>query len=227
MIGTRAVTELTEPKGALLLNFGRFPGGCESALERIPSGMPGVYAWFRSFDYSSDPDKLYEQLMMDLRAPKFLERVGPIKPFYEVSIRSQSWFSPGKLESLKSAVRDPSFRRGLMETLSQSILLQAPLYIGKSVDLQSRTASHLAEGSILRLRLAEANVALDRTVLFLIPNPEGTPKAVAEVEFGDEEGEDLSASSLDSETRHETAHELIYEEIYSRLFNPLFTIRIG
>lgn len=224
-IGSRAVTELKEPEGALLLNFGRFPAGHFSALERIPSGMSGVYAWFRSFEYSDEPDRLYEQLMADLKAPKFLERAGLIKPFYEVSIRSQSWFSAGKLENLKEAVHDPVFRRGLLQTLSHSILLQAPLYIGKSIDLQSRTASHLAEGSILRKRLAETNVTLDRTMLFLIPNPQGTPKEVVEVEFGEEEADYDIASS--PEFHEETEYELLYEEIYSRLFNPLFTIRIG
>lgn len=224
-IGSRAVTELREPEGALLLNFGRFPAGHASALERIPSGMSGVYAWFRSFDYSDEPNLLYDQLMTDLKAPKFLERTGPIKPFYEVSIRSQSWFSPAKLQNLKDAVQDPIFRRGLKQTLSHSILLQAPLYIGKSLDLQSRTASHLAEGSILRNRLAEANVELNRTMLFLIPNPQGTPQEIEEVEFGQEESD--HENSLFLETQEETAYELLYEEIYSRLFNPLFTIRIG
>jgi hypothetical protein len=142
-----------------------------------------------------------------------------------VSIRSQSWFSTGKLQSLKEAVKDPIFRRGLKQTLSHSILLQAPLYIGKSIDLQSRTAAHLAEGSILRRRLTEANVELNRTMLFLIPNPQGTPQEVAEVEFGQEDSQN-EVNSI-SESHEETEYEILYEEIYSRLFNPLFTIRIG
>ncbi len=66
-------------------------------------------------------------------------------------------------------------------------------------------------------------MTIDRTILFLIPNPQDTPKDIAEVEFGEEEFE----SSIGSEIHEETAYELLYEEIYSRLFNPLFTIRIG
>ena len=223
-IGTRAVTELKEPEGALLLNLGRFPGGPMSALERIPTGTSGVYAWFRSFDYSNDPDELFKQLMGDLHSPKFQERTGSIKPFYELTLRSQTWFSPGKMESLKSAVHDPSFRAGLLATLSHSILLQAPLYIGKSIDLKSRVAAHLTEGSILCKRLSEANVEMGRTLLFIIPNQ------IDEHQFGKEiiSKTELDQSPIDeSEFENETPYELIYEEIYSRLFNPLFTIRIG
>jgi hypothetical protein len=223
-IGTRAVTELKEPEGALLLNLGKFPGGPQSALERIPTGTSGVYAWFRSFDYSDNPDELFEQLMSDLRSPKFQERTGSIKPFYELTLRSQTWFSPGKMDSLKSAVHDPTFRTGLLATLKHSILLQAPLYIGKSIDLKNRIAAHLTEGSILCKRLADANVEMKRTLLFIIPNHLNGDLVDQDTES--ETGLD-SSLKMDAETADETPYELIYEEIYSRLFNPLFTIRIG
>ncbi len=162
--------------------------------------------------------------MVDLRSPKFQERTGSIKPFYELTLRSQTWFSPGKMESLKSAVHDPAFRSGLLATLNHSILLQAPLYIGKSINLKSRIAAHLTEGSILCKRLSEANVEMRRTLLFIIPNQ------VDEHQIGKDTANESELDQLptvDSELEDETPYELIYEEIYSRLFNPLFTIRIG
>jgi len=223
-IGLRAVTELKEPEGALLLNLGRFPGGPHSALERIPAGTSGVYAWFRSFDYSNDADELFEQLMSDLRSPKFQERSGSIKPFYELTLRSQTWFSPGKMASLQAAVQDPAFRSGLLATLNHSILLQAPLYIGKSIDLKSRVTAHLAEGSILSKRLGEANVEMSRTLLFIIPNSSNERQIEQDIESSEEIEVAMKSGS---EVDNETPYELIYEEIYSRLFNPLFTIRLG
>jgi hypothetical protein len=223
--GTRAVTELKEPHGSLLLNLGRFPGGVTSALDRIPAGLPGVYSWYRAFDYPDDPDGLLQHLLHDLEAPKFIERSGSIKPYYDVTIRSKSWFSEAKRGSLKSAINDPNFRRGLLETLSLSVLLQAPLYLGKAADLRSRIATHLKEGSILRKRLFQAGVFLERTLLFIIPNPEGYIESSHQIDIVDEE------VSLDSDDQDEegpqTPHELLYEEIYSRLFNPQFTLRLG
>lgn len=228
MLGTGAVTILKEPQGALLLRLGAFPGGTDSILERIPSGMPGVYAWYRAFDYPDDPVSLHERLLHDLEAPKFIERSGPIKPYYDVTIRSRSWFSDGKREQLRTALHEPAFRKGLLETLSQAVLLQAPLYLGRAADLKVRIANHLQEGSVLRERLGQAGVNLERSLLMLLPNAgadsanePAEPEATQEIieSFLEEEG-------LTGETSDE-GREQLYEEIYSRLFNPQFTIRLG
>lgn len=226
MIGSGAVTVLKEPEGAILLNLGRFPGGVESALDRVPGGTAGVYSWYRSFNYPDEPESLLQQLMHDLDAPKFIERSGSIKPYYDITIKSKSWFSEAKKATLKLAVEDQIFRRGLLDTLSLSVLLQAPLYIGKAVDLRNRISTHLKEGSILRERLAQAGVSIDRTLLFIVPNPEslsGDGDQLRDVN-GNGMSEDLN--DLDEEPP-QSAHELLYEEIYSRLFNPQFTIRLG
>jgi hypothetical protein len=223
MIGAGAVTILKEPEGAILLNLGRFPGGFETALDRMPGGAAGVYSWYRAFNYPDDPETLLQHLIHDLEAPKFIERSGSIKPYYDITIKSKSWFSEAKKASLKSALDDQIFRRGLLDTLSLSVLLQAPLYIGKAVDLRNRISTHLKEGSILRERLAQAGVSIDRTLLLIIPNPEN-PR-----DDGDQlKNVEANAMSEDIDDESpQSAHELLYEEIYSRLFNPQFTIRLG
>jgi len=225
-IGARAVTELREPEGALLLNLGRFPGGVISALDRIPSALPGVYSWFRAFDYSDNPKLLLQQLMHDLTAPKFIERSGSIKPYYDITIRSKSWFSDAKIGDLKLALEDPVFRRGLLETLSLSVLLQAPLYIGKAVDLRKRISRHLKEGSILRERLSQAGVTIDRTLLFIVPNLECIRANTDQIPQAQNDEFPEYLDDLD-EDDPQPPYELLYEEIYSRLFNPQFTIRLG
>jgi hypothetical protein len=225
-IGSRAVTELKEPEGALLFNLGRFPSGVTSALDRIPSSLPGVYSWYRAFNYSVEPTNLLEQLTHDLNAPKFIERSGSIKPYYDVTIRSKSWFNDTKVGGLKLALEDPLFRRGLLKTLSLSVLLQAPLYIGKAIDLRKRISTHLKEGSLLRERLSQAGTTIDRTLLFIIPNPESISTIPDEPP---ETVNDEYPQNFDDCDEDDTpsSYELLYEEIYSRLFNPQFTIRLG
>jgi hypothetical protein len=226
MIGNSAVTILKEPNGALLFKLSAFQGGMQTVLERIPSGLPGVYSWYRAFDYPDDPEGLFNNLMHDLDAPKFIERSGSIKPYYDVTIKSKSWFSEAKKATLKLAVEDQIFRRGLLDTLSLSVLLQAPLYIGKAIDLRNRISTHLKEGSILRERLAQAGVSIDRTLLFIVPNPESLSGDGDQLRDVDGNGMSEDLNDLNEESP-QSAHELLYEEIYSRLFNPQFTIRLG
>lgn len=221
MLNAKPVIHLNEPQGSFLLNLALFPTGPDGALSRIPAETAGIYAWFRSFHYPSDPDSLYEALMADIVAPKFQPRRGAIKPFYEVEISSKSWFSEGKTKQLQAALRDPLFRDGLLQSLRWSVLFQAPLYIGKSINLRQRIKSHLSEGSPLSERLRSVQVDIKKSLLLIVPNqaidvisPENTPSP-----NGD-------APDSELESPYDT-HELLYEEIFSRLFSPLFTLRIG
>lgn len=223
LLGTKAVNHLNEPEGSFLLDLALFPSGPLSAIDRIPENIAGTYAWFRSYHYSEDPDQLYEQVMKDMFAQKFIKRSGPIKPFYEVTIESKSWFSDGKKEQLRNALLDPVFRRGLLEVLRGSILLQNPLYIGKSSDIKKRINSHLKIGSILRERFKSAMIDLERTQLLIIPN------IITGEDFNSIDNitccDDSDETSYD-EMPYDSS-ELLYEEIYSRLFNPSFTVRLG
>ncbi|WP_193211131.1 hypothetical protein [Luteolibacter marinus] len=165
--------------------------------------------------------------MRDIDAPKFIERSGAIKPYYDVTIRSKSWFSDGKRDSLRTAVEDPAFRQGLISTLNLAVLLQAPLYIGKAIDLRQRIGTHLKEGSTLRERLNQASVDLDRTLLLLLPNPLIGLDRESELADLKNEPDEEAEGCLEEDEVAPTGHEELYEEIYSRLFNPQFTIRLG
>jgi hypothetical protein len=227
MIGNSAVTILKEPNGALLFKLSAFQGGMQTVLDRIPTGLPGVYSWYRAFDYPDEPERLFNSLMRDLEAPKFIKRSGPIKPYYDITISSKSWFSDGKRENLRIAIEDPIFRRGLVSTLNLAVLLQSPLYIGKAIDLRKRISSHLKEGSTLRERLKQAEVEIERTLLLVLPNPLEELEMVASPMTEEVSFDESESSSGDNEEIAANGYEELYEEIYSRLFNPQFTIRLG
>lgn len=222
-LGTQAVTNLSDQEGAFLLDLALFPSGPLSAIDRIPDNIAGTYAWFRTYHYSEEPEKLCEQLMKDMVAQKFIKRTGTIKPFYEVTIESKSWFSDGKKAKLKSALMDPVFKRGLLDVLRGSILLQNPLYIGKASNIKKRIESHLKTGSVLRERFKSAMIEFEMTQLLIIPNAtiEDHVNSIDMVDYNEDVDE------IASDEMPYDSYELLYEEIYSRLFNPSFTIRLG
>ena len=149
-----------------------------------------------------------------------------LAPYYQVSIASKSGFSESKRRDLSKAVKNKDFKETLQFCLDWSILLQAPLYIGKSIDLRSRISQHLKSGSDLRNRLSEAKIPLDNCQLLIVPL--GDSDSLSTTNLSElEETHDASPeiSSLDAEK--EWVDEEIFEEIFSRLFNPSFTIRLG
>lgn len=218
MLSDKSIISLERPERAFILNLSHFTGGVEAAMQRIPRMTSGTYSWFRNFVYPNDPDLLFERLLNDLLSPKFQTRCGAIKPFYHVEISSKSWFSETKLQHLRAALFDGTFRMGLLSALSNSILFQAPLYVGKSKNVRGRIRHHLKSDSPLRLRLQDASINIDTASILIVPNPTV-------------EDSDLSESAPFSEGEDEfdidDQHESLYEEIFSRLFNPLFTIRLG
>jgi hypothetical protein len=109
MIGSRSVYNLAEPKGATLLNLGKFPAGGISALDYIPKDSRGFYAWFRSYDYPENPDCFVERLLEDIAAPKFAPRQGFVSPYHQVEIASGGDMTPGRKDALKKAIKNPEF----------------------------------------------------------------------------------------------------------------------
>lgn len=219
MLINSAITKLNEPEGAFVLNLSKFPGGPMNSLERIPPKTMGVYSWFRGFNYPNNPATIYEHLIKDIERDKFAERIGSVKPYYEVAIKSKSWVSDTKKKKIEEALHDQNFRERLLEMLSQSILLQTPLYIGKSSDLQRRIGQHLKEESILRNRFKEAKIEINETMILLIP-------VRAEISTG-EDSHILSEEEFQSEEIIECEDDILMEEIFSRLFCPQYTIRLG
>jgi len=198
------ITRFEEPISAFILHFSRFPGGANDAINRIANEQPGIYFWYRAFNYPTSKEGFSESLKADLVAPKFPTRTGFVKPYYEVSVGSSSTISKGKLRELDRAIDKSNFREHLQKLLDLSIMFQAPLYIGKSKDVRRRIETHLAEGSPLQERLSQCHLKIKDTALLVMPM---------------EEDIDLELDNMDEE--------LLYEEIFSRLFNPLFNLRIG
>lgn len=201
---SQAITYLTEPADAYILSFDKFPGGPTDAIQRIPDEQAGIYFWFRTFNYPSDEMGFSNALRRDLNAPKFPVRAGHIRPYYEVTVASASQMSARKENALGKALKDVSFRTHIRQLLNHSIILQAPLYIGKSQNIRRRISDHLADDSILSKRLAEHNLDITDTVLLVIPMDDGV---------------NLNLDNMEDE--------MLYEEIFSRLFNPTFNLRIG
>jgi hypothetical protein len=201
---TDAITFLKEPANAYLLAFSKFPKGPNDAIERIPSEQPGIYFWFRTFQYPIDHEGFAAALTKDLNAPKFPTRVGQIQPYYEVSLASASYLGTKKTKALEQAMKSAEFRNHIRQLLSLSILLQAPLYIGKSKNIKRRIDEHLSDDSLLSKRLEEHGLRIQDTALLVVPMDGSV---------------DLNLPGMDDE--------LLYEEIFSRLFNPLFNLRLG
>ena len=208
-----SVIELGRPEGSVLFNLAAFGAGANSVLERISDGQSGIYAWFRSYEFSEGTEDFHKELMTAIEAPKFQSRSGDIVPYYGLTIESRSKMSPGKAGALKQAVEDASFRDAVRVALQWSILFQAPLYIGKSSNLKKRIGQHLSNGSMLRNRLESVSIDIDQSCLLIIP--------VDEL-YGSTE-DSLSLTEDDDALQYEA----LFEEVFSRLFNPLFTIRLG
>ena len=209
-----SVLELGQPEGSVLFNLAEFSSGPSTVLDRIADGQSGIYAWFRAFQFRDQPSEFAEDLIAAIRSPKFQARKGDLAPYYEVSLKSKSNISSGKEESLKAALKDDSFLTAMKFSLQWAILFQAPLYVGKSANLRERVGQHLKNGSVLRDRLLEARIDLDKTYLLIVPTP--TPPV-----------QEAMNGEISSEDEVMPAYELLFEEVFSRLFNPGFTIRLG
>jgi len=218
----KSVVQLEIPKGAFILNLCHFERGPDSALLRIPQRTAGIYSWYKTYIYPENEDDFYYVLIRDLEAAKFQSRSGSIKPYYNVEISSKGWLSESKALSLKAALKNAEFKKGLLDAFSCSTLLQSPLYVGKSVDLRRRIGQHLQAESDLRVRLANAEINIDTASILIIPN---TDSDAAEGSYNADNQEKTAESEIIPVD--DPQFELLYEEVFSRLFNPRFTIRLG
>lgn len=208
-----SVVELGSPRGAALFNLAAFPTGATAVLERIPEEQSGIYAWFRTFNFSDDPRVFFDELIAAVEQPKFQTRTGDIAPYFGVTIQSKSRISQGKKDDIQQALQNANFRNALRFSLQWSVLFQTPLYIGKSSNLRLRTEQHLRAGSALRTRLDAASIDIEKACLLTLPTDE--INAINTDDLAEIYNDDLSPS------------EELFEEIFSRLFNPSFTVRLG
>ena len=210
----------------MVMNLALFPAGSETCINYIPSGLGGIYAWFRNYKYSEDPDALYEQILADCERPKFAERTGIISPYYHVGIRSYGKLSEGKAEKLKEALRNPDFRQHFHYAIGNSILFQSPLYVGKAFDLRTRIKQHLMPNSILRSRLGDIGIPIDDCILMVCPLW-NSHNSLNEKLFGEDIEQDSEEEQDTADERPRSGYEDLFEEIFSRLFSPQFSIKLG
>ena len=227
MLQDISITHLDKPEGTMVFSLPKFPTGPETCLNFIPSGMSGIYAWFQTYKYSDDPKVLYEQLVSDIERPKFTEREGTIAPYYHVGIRSFGKLSDGKRERIREALEDIDFRQHLHHAIGNSILFQAPLYVGKATNLKKRIGQHLSPTSPLRTRLKAVGIDLDMSKLMICPLYSAFTPTDSHQDHADN-SEESSESEIDFEdTEPSERYEELLEEIFSRLFSPQFSIKLG
>jgi hypothetical protein len=221
--GNNAVHQLSE--NAVLYDLAQMRGNV-SVLSRIPNNIGGVYAWYRRFEIDTnamnDPDLFVNYILKELYKDHSASRETRLPPIHKIKLQPDNSFSKELL--LKELATDSSFRELLFMLLSNSLIFQQPLYIGKTNNLYSRIRSHLSEGSILRERLAAAGHKINRCRLLIIHTSYINSSTVS-----DDINEDNNLDNqLDEECEYpETASDKLVEDLLSRLFLPAFTLRYG
>ncbi len=221
--GNSAVHQLSE--NAVLYDLSQMRGNV-SILSRIPNNIGGVYAWYRRFEIEpnavNDPDIFVNYILRELNKAHSASKETRLPPIHKIRLEPDTCFSKELL--LKELATDSSFRELLFMLLSNSLIFQQPLYIGKAKNLYSRIRSHLSEGSILRERLATAGHKINRCRLLIIHTSYSNSSIVPD---DMNEDNDSDTESNEESEYSELATEKLVEDILSRLFLPSFTIRYG
>jgi hypothetical protein len=204
--------ETIEGSNAILYRLALF-SNTAAVLDRIPSETSGIYAWYRSYSFSKDPDSFTDELLKEISKPRFTPRTGFITPYYQVTVASQSKISDSKEQHLRGFLSQPTNREALLKGLEASLFFQTPLYIGKSENLRRRVGEHLDSSSPLSERFKAHGIDITSSLLLIIPlyGTDPIPQSAL--------SEEPTAEQIDAE--------LMLEEIFSRLFSPQLTIRIG
>ena len=206
-----------------LLDLSRIRGGGGAILDRLPQGVPGVYAWFRTYqlpDEGKSTTEFLTCLLGHLDLPQFAPREASIPPGTMVRIESRPSRPTGKLPTIERLCLQPDFRELLRRLLARSIYFQQPLYVGKAACIRTRIGQHLREESPLRLRLARIGIQLEYCRLLVHSLPGGADAA-------DDHDGDPEAVATVSEDDDEFTTENVLEDILSRLFSPAFGLRTG
>lgn len=178
-------------------------GGLKAVCERLPD-VPAVYAFVRNIpsppvhDVKSFLASVHESISMRA-APDHPANFGPL---HKAILESHSQLSERKTADLEAYAESVEFRVMVRRVFEDAAILQAPLYVGKTVSLQSRFSQHIKPMSDLNCRLREAGINLDQCIL-LYTEFESLP-------------ENVNKDALD-----------LVEEILSRLLRPGFVKRIG
>ncbi|OUL23376.1 hypothetical protein BV372_29910 [Nostoc sp. T09] len=221
--GNNAVHQISE--NVVLYDLTQIRGDI-SILSRIPNNIGGVYAWYRRFEIHPDainnPDIFVNSILKELYKDHSAARETRLPPVHRIKLQPETYFSKELL--LKELATDSSFRELLFTLLSNSLIFQQPLYIGKANNLYSRIRKHLSEGSVLRERLSAAGHKINRCRLLTIYTSYSNLSFVND----DINEENELDNQFDEEYENsELASDQLVEDILSRLFLPSFTLRYG
>ena len=213
------VKELSEQ--VFLYNLSQMRG-TEALLSRIPKNKGGVYAWYRYFELdpkaNEDPDVFVKSILQELDKEQFASRETRLPPAHRIILQSDTSFA--KESILRELSLDPAFRKLIIMLLSNSLIFQQPLYIGKATNLYSRIYTHLKEDSILSDRLAKSGHNINQCRLLVIHTSDCSSNLdINEIVKDEIISEEFELYQLPSEQ--------LVEDILSRLFLPSFTLRYG
>jgi hypothetical protein len=196
--------------------------GVSAILNRIPNNMSGVYAWYRNFQLDpsaiDNSDVFISSILAELEKPHCATRDTFFPPSYRVIIKPETIFSEHKQKALKYYANNSHFRELLITLLTNCLLFQQPLYIGKASNLKNRIRNHLGVESVLRERLKDAEHDLEQCRLLILGCSENLNYCSAE---------DIEAEQNNESEFSQLEPEALIEDILSRLFLPSFTINYG
>lgn len=126
-----------------------------------------MYAWRRDVHIPSDTDArdYLSNLLEYLEQPAAPSTSKRITPLHSMTLDATGRLGDAKRERLEMLLQNPEFRRTLTATLAAAVQLQAPLYVGKAINLQQRIAQHVMPMSDLSVRLRECGISLDSCIL--------------------------------------------------------------
>ena len=181
--------------------------------------LPAVYAWYRSLELAAATasEGTFLAAIEGLLSAKLSDKFsGCLGYLYEVTVQ-ESGGSLGERNHLllEQISRDPRSRVHLASILQAATYLQAPLYVGKALNLRQRIGEHVTGASGLLQRLNEAALPMESCVLrYQYVNGEDVAAIAAATESGPGE----SAAN---------AVAILVEELLTRLSPSAFVRRPG
>jgi hypothetical protein len=133
-------------------------------------GHPAVYAWYRDLRvlqrHVGSPESFLMALDRLLEANLSATFQGKIGYLYQVSlVEKPSHLGSKSRKTLEVIASDENSRRALVNILEAATFLQAPLYVGKALNLRRRMNEHLDEKSPLIQRFYDAKIDISECVL--------------------------------------------------------------
>lgn len=137
--------------------------------EIILRDRPAVYAWYRNLNIAEATGSAeaflskIESFLVGKLSDLFQGKLGYL---YEISVQeSGGRLGKRNLALLEAIANDAKARSRLAVILNDATFLQAPLYVGKAVDLRRRIGEHLTGGSDLADRFQAAQIPIDSCIL--------------------------------------------------------------